>query len=207
MGNTLKILAGSLACLILLTACTPSAEKETVSESSGSPQAISTSVRRAQASHDADVPGGTCPAVETIDKSSPDALAQGFISIAMCWDSAYDRSLTAAALRAKNLMAPKLADVQVEPERNSAQGLFNEASSYRAYAVPSAELAPSEVNSIESEQNATRVYRVTWDWVARGGTQQNLPGGSYLLTVHMVKDGDSWQVEDYAMADFHEKRR
>lgn len=204
MGNSLKKIALSLVLTSVVTACsTP--EEDTAS--TPTPEAITTSISTQPAADQSttSTPENQCPTAEQVDTSSPDSLAEGFIPVAFCWDSVHDQTMTAAAIRAKPLMTDRLAELQVEPKRNSSQALFNEAYEHQAYAVTTAQKTPSEVNSFETEEKASRVFRVNWDWAGRDGTTTS--GGSYLLTLNMTKDQkQQWKVDDYFIADFAETR-
>lgn len=147
---------------------------------------------------------GNCLNVEDVDTSNPDALSRGYVMMAYCWDSVHDRTLTAASMRAKALMTDDYAQRQVEPERNSAQSMFNKAYKSQAYSQPSVTLSPTELNSQDTEDSAIRVYLVEWDWVGRGGTTST--GGKAIASVGMVKEGDTWKVSGSSTDGFTEER-
>lgn len=147
---------------------------------------------------------GNCPEAQTVETSNPDDLSYGFSLIAHCWDSVHDRTMTAAALRATPLMTDELTARTVEPERNAAQNMFNQAYKSQAYSQATAELAPTELNAQDTEDISTRVYWVDWDWHGRDGTTAT--GGHAIFTVSMTKDGDTWRIADYSTTGFQETR-
>lgn len=201
MGKLTKTSA-LLATALLYAGCSASPTEETAP----APEPVTTTVRTIAPEKETKNPiaDGNCLTPEDIDTSNPDALSRGYVMMTYCWDSVHDRTLTAASIRAKELMTDDFAQQQVEPERNSAQAMFNQAYKHQAYSRPSVNLSPTEVNSQDTDTSASRVYLVEWDWVGRDGTTTT--GGKAIASVGMVKEGDTWKVNNSATHGFVEER-
>ena len=108
-----------------LAACSTSPAQETSAPSSAA--ASASSAPAAWPTHSSfptpQVPGeGTFPRVQDVDRSDVDSTARAAALLLHSWDTASDRTETAAAVRTKPLMSDEWAAQQVEPERNASQG-------------------------------------------------------------------------------------
>lgn len=200
MGRLTITSALLVTTALLCVGCSSSQPEE------AAPAPVTTTARTIAPEEDTmnSIADGNCLNPEDIDTSNPDALSRGYVIMTYCWDSVHDRTLTAASIRAKELMTEEFAQRQVEPERNAAQGMFNQAYKHQAYSQPSVTLSPTEVNSQDTENSATRVYLVEWDWIGRDGTTST--GGKAIASVGMVKEGDTWKVSGSATDGFVEER-
>ncbi|WP_203225568.1 hypothetical protein [Kocuria sp. SM24M-10] len=80
------------------------------------------------------VPGdGTFPVPGDADRADVESTAHTAALMLHSWDTATDRTETAAAIRAKPLMSEEWAANQIEPQRNSSQGAWLKPSEHRAY--------------------------------------------------------------------------
>lgn len=180
-----------------------SSPTQSMEEPANTPAPVTTTATTATPLDNA-VAGSSCPSASDVDTSNPDAVSRGFIRIAYCWDSVNDRTLTASSIRAKELMTDEMAQLQIEPERNAAQAMFNRAYEGRAYSEATMTVSPTELNSQDTEDKAVRVYLVDWDWKNEDGTTTT--GGHALATVSMVKDGAAWKISAHSTDNFQEER-
>lgn len=203
----LKKFATLFGTCLLATLAAGCSSSSAETEPTATPESLKTTISAATSEpteSDTAIAEGHCPDPQTVETSNPDDLSYSFSLIVHCWDSVHDRTMTAAALRARPLMNEELAARTVEPERNAAQNMFNQAYKTQAYSQATAELAPTELNTQDSEDISTRVYWVDWDWHGRDGTTAS--GGHAIFTVTMTKEGDTWRIADYSTTGFEETR-
>ena len=139
---------------------------------------------------------------ESIDPAA-DAVAEEAALALVTWDTARDKTETAAAVRAKPLMTEELAARTVEPERNSSQALWNQLQPLGARSEPKNNGTVASEHPPEDTPTAVyRNYRMTWSWITADGktapVQDNRARNVYLS---LVKVGDTWKVADYLTSD------
>lgn len=147
------------------------------------------------------VPGdGTFPAVEDVDRTDVDSTARAAAILLHSWDTATDRTETAAAIRTKPLMSDEWADQQVEPERNSSQGAWLGPAEHGAYSRAQAVPAIGDVTRDVAEDKAVRAYKVTWRWASRDGEPAEGTGTRHV-TIYLEKHSGAWEVVGHQSQD------
>ena len=121
-------------CALPLVGCSAEPTQETSQSSSAAPSTTSAGPATPTSTPVPEVPGdGTFPAIADVDRTDVDSTARATAVLLHSWDTALDRTETAAAIRAKPLMSDEWAANQIEPQRNSSQGDWLEPSEHRAY--------------------------------------------------------------------------
>jgi hypothetical protein len=201
----------AVAAIIVLTGCsggqTPAAASATAA---GPVTGTSTNIEPAPS-----IPTGTAAAAgvgQTQDGTqqgadSADVVAGKAAMALVSWDTATDKTETAAAVRAKPLMTAELAAKTVEPLRNSTQALWNQLAPLGARSEPKNEgTVVSEDSPEDTPTTVYRNYRMTWRWVKKDGSavsvEDNRARNVYLS---LVKVGDLWKVADYTTSDLPAK--
>ena len=148
-----------------------------------------------------EVPGdGTFPHVQDVDRTDVDSTARTTAILLHSWDTALDRTETAAAIRAKPLMSDKWAAYQIEPERNSSQGDWLEPSEHRAYSRAQAVPSIGDVSQDVMEDKAIRAYTVTWRWASRDGEPAEGTGRRQVV-IYLEKHSGAWEVVGHRFSD------
>lgn len=186
------VLALLLCAAMTLTACAsePAATEPTVQPS---PTGSASSTENT-----ATVGEGTFVTPREADRSEADSTAETAALMLHSWDTRFDRTQTAAAIRARPLMSDEWADKQVEPQRNANQGAWLKPSEHGAYSSPRIIPAATDVTADVSETKAIRVYEVTWDWISRDGHELSATGQSNI-TIYLERHNGRWEVVGHQM--------
>src|SRR5699024_2226077 len=130
-GMTRHRLITALAlCLLPLTACGPEGAQQASEQTTTSATAAPSPTEL--------TPGqGSFPDPTMVDRCPVEATAETCALMLHSWDTATDRTQTAAAIRTKPLMSQEWADHQIEPERNGNQAAWLEPAQHKAYSAPS----------------------------------------------------------------------
>lgn len=136
---------------------------------------------------------GSFPQAADADRSNVDSVARVAAVMLHSWDTAVDRTETAAAVRTTPLMSDAWAANQVEPERNSAQGEWLEPAKHRAYSRAVAVPAVGDTSRNIGKDKAVRSYKVTWRWASRDGVPAT-GTGSREVVVYLEKHYGAWEV-------------
>ncbi|PLC10647.1 hypothetical protein AUQ48_17250 [Kocuria flava] len=180
-------------CLLPLTACGPEGPQQT-SEQTTAPATATPSPTKLT------VGEGTFPDPDTVDRSDVEATAETAALMLHSWDTATDRTQTAAAIRTKPLMSEEWADHQVEPERNGNQAAWLEPAEHQAYSAPSLVPAVGDVSRDVAADKAIRAYDVTWRWTSRNGEDIDATGRRHL-TLYLEKHDKQWEVVGHQFRD------
>lgn len=143
---------------------------------------------------------------ESIDPAA-DAVAEKAALALVTWDTARDKTETAAAVRAKPLMTAELAAKTVEPQRNGSQALWNQLQPLGAKSDPKNEgEVASEHPPEDTPTTVYRNYRMTWNWIGADGTTLTIPDNrARNIYLSLVKEGDTWKIADYLTSDLPTK--
>lgn len=179
---------------LTLTGCGPS---PTGTEPAGSGSTVQTSPTPSPSpsptKNTVTVGEGTFVTPADADRSEADSTAETAALMLHSWDTRFDRTQTAAAIRARPLMSEGWAAKQVEPERNGNQGAWLKPSDHGAYSAPTIIPAATDVTHNVSETKAVRVYEVSWEWVSRGGYDLSGTGQS-TVTIYLERHDGRWEV-------------
>ena len=185
-------------CALPLVACSTEPVQETSAQSSA---AAPTSSATPSSLPTPKVPGdGTFPHVEDVDRTDVESTARTTAILLHSWDTATDRTETAAAIRAKPLMSDEWAANQIEPQRNSSQGDWLEPAEHRAYSRARAVPAIGDVSQDVAEDKAIRAYTVTWRWASRDGEPAEGTGKRQVV-IYLEKHSGAWEVVGHRSAD------
>jgi len=138
-----------------------------------------------------------------VDRAHPDKVAAAFADIITRWDVANDRTETAAAVRAKPLMIPDLAQRTVEPERNASQALWLELAPLGAFSEPtigSGVPVDGEAGT-DTEDVAYRHLTATWIWRDADGKHLKADQRKRNIFLVLTKSNGFWSVADYVTED------
>ena len=185
-------------CALPVAACSTSPAQEASTYSSAAAPASSATPSSIPTP---EVPGdGTFPAVEDVDRTDVDSTARAAALLLHSWDTALDRTETAAAIRTKPLMSDEWAAQQVEPERNSSQGAWLGPSEHGAYSRAQAVPAIGDTTRDVGQDKAVRAYKVTWRWASRDGEPAEGTGTRHM-TIYLEKHSGAWEVVGHQSHD------
>ena len=188
-------------CALPLAACSAEPTQETSQSSSVAPSTTSAGPATPTSTPVPEVPGdGTFPAIEDVDRTDVDSTARATAVLLHSWDTALDRTETAAAIRAKPLMSDEWAANQIEPARNSSQGDWLELSEHRAYSRAQAVPSIGDVSQDVAEDKAIRAYTVTWRWASRDGEPAEGTGRRQVV-IYLEKHSGAWEVVGHRFSD------
>ena len=196
------ITALALAVLPLAACSTEPAQETSASSSAASPASSAPADWPTTRSFPTpQVPGdGTFPAVEDVDRTDVDSTARAAALLLHSWDTAVDRTETAAAIRAKPLMSDEWAAHQVEPERNSSQGAWLGPAEHGAYSRAQAVPAIGDTTRDVADDKAVRAYKVTWRWASRDGEPAEGTGARHV-TIYLERHSGAWEVVGHQSHD------
>ncbi len=183
-------------CALPLAACSTETGQETSAPSSAAASASSSPAAWPTSSSfpTPEEPGdGTFPRVQDVDRTDVDSTARAAALLLHSWDTASDRTETAAAIRTKPLMSDEWAAQQVEPECNSSQGAWLDPASHGAYSRAQAVPAIGDVTRDVADDKAVRAYKVTWRWASRDGEPAEGTGTRHV-TIYLEKHSGAWDV-------------
>ncbi len=181
-----RLITALTLCLLPLTACGPEGAQQT-SEQTVAPATVTASLAEL-------TPGeGTFSDPREVDRSDVEATAEAAALMLHSWDTATDRTQTAAAIRAKPLMSSKWANHQVEPERNGNQAAWLEPAEHQAYSAPSLIPAVGDVSRYVAADKAIRAYDLTWRWISRDGHPIEATGQRQVV-IYLEKHSGQWDV-------------
>ena len=180
-------------CLLPLTACGPEGPQQT-SEQTTAPATATPSPTEL-------TPGqGSFPDPTMVDRSDVEATAETAALMLHSWDTATDRTQTAAAIRTKPLMSEDWAANQVEPERNGNQAAWLEPAEHQAYSAPSLVPAVGDVSRDVAKDKAIRAYDLTWRWISRDDHQIEATGQRQVV-IYLEKHNGQWDVVGHQSHD------
>ena len=188
-----RLITALALCLLPLTACGP----ETAPQSSEQ----TTTTATATPSPTELAPGqGTFPDPDTVDRADVEATAETAALMLHSWDTATDRTQTAAAIRTKPLMSEEWANNQIEPERNGNQAAWLEPAEHQAYSAPSLVPAVGDVSRDVAADKAIRAYDLTWRWISRDDHQIETTGQRQVI-IYLEKHNGQWDVVGHQSHD------
>ena len=188
-----RLITALALCLLPLTACGPEGPQQT-SEQTTAPATATPSPTEL-------TPGqGSFPDPTMVDRSDVEATAETAALMLHSWDTATDRTQTAAAIRAKPLMSEDWAANQVEPERNGNQAAWLEPAEHQAYSAPSLVPAVGDVSRDVATDRAIRAYDLTWRWISRDGTEIEATGQRQVV-IYLEKHDGQWEVVGHQSSD------
>ncbi|WP_395405562.1 hypothetical protein ACHMXB_21330 (plasmid) [Arthrobacter sp. UC242_113] len=138
-----------------------------------------------------------------VDRAHPDKVATAFATLITSWDVAADRTETAAAVRARQLMTPALAARTVEPQRNASQALWLELGPLGAFSAPTiGPGAPIDGDEgTDTEDIAYRNFTATWTWRDADGKHLKADERKRNIFLVLTKANGAWSVADYVTED------
>ncbi len=188
-----RLITALALCLLPLTACGPEGAQQT-SEQTTVPATATPSPTEL-------TPGeGTFPDPDTVERSDVEATAETAALMLHSWDTATDRTQTAAAIRTKPLMSEDWAAHQVEPERNGNQAAWLEPAEHQAYSAPSVIPAVGDVSRDVADDKAIRAYDLTWRWISRDDHQIEATGQRQVV-IYLEKLNGQWDVVGHQSHD------
>lgn len=188
-----RLITALTLCLLPLTACGPEGPQQTSEQT--------TALATATPSPTELTPGqGSFPDPDTVDRADVEATAETAALMLHSWDTATDRTQTAAAIRTKPLMSQEWANHQVEPERNGNQAAWLEPAEHQAYSAPSLIPAVGDVSRDVAADKAIRAYDLTWRWISRDG-QEIEATGQRQVVIYLEKHNGQWDVVGHQSSD------
>ena len=188
-----RLITALTLCILPLTACGPEGAQQT-SEQTTTPATATPSPTEHT------VGDGTFPDPDTVERSDVEATAETAALMLHSWDTATDRTQTAAAIRAKPLMSEDWAANQVEPERNGNQAAWLEPAEHQAYSAPSLVPAVGDVSRDVAADKAIRAYDLTWRWISRDGHEIEATGQRQVV-IYLEKHNGHWDVVGHQTHD------
>ena len=188
-----RLITALTLCLLPLTSCGPEGSQQT-SEQTTAPATATPSPTEHT------VGEGTFPDPDTVDRADVEATAETAALMLHSWDTATDRTQTAAAIRTKPLMSEDWAANQVEPERNGNQAAWLEPAEHQAYSAPSVIPAVGDVSRDVADDKAIRAYDLTWRWISRDG-QEIEATGQRQVVIYLEKHNGQWDVVGHQSHD------
>ena len=188
-----RLITALTLCILPLTACGPEGAQQT-SEQTTAPATATPSPT------DHTVGEGTFPDPDTVDRADVEATAETAALMLHSWDTATDRTQTAAAIRAKPLMSEEWAANQIEPERNGNQAAWLKPSEHQAYSAPSITPAVGDVSRDVANDKVIRAYDLTWRWISRDGQEIEATGRRQVV-IYLEKHSGQWEVVGHQSSD------
>ena len=188
-----RLITALALCLLPLTACGPDAAQQ-ASEQTTTPATATPSPTELT------VGDGTFPDPDTVDRADVEATAETAALMLHSWDTATDRTQTAAAIRTKPLMSEEWANNQIEPERNGNQAAWLEPAEHQAYSAPSLVPAVGDVSRDVAADKAIRAYDLTWRWISRDDHQIEATGQRQVV-IYLEKHNGQWDVVGHQSHD------
>ena len=188
-----RLIPALTLCLLPLTACGTDAAQQT-GEQTTAPATATPSPTELT------VGEGTFPDPDTVDRADVEATAETAALMLHSWDTATDRTQTAAAIRTKPLMSEDWAANQVEPERNGNQAAWLEPAEHQAYSAPSLVPAVGDVSRDVADDKAIRAYDLTWRWISRDDHQIEATGQRQVV-IYLEKHNGQWDVVGHQSHD------
>lgn len=136
---------------------------------------------------------GTFIDPNSVDRANVDATAEAAAVLIHSWDTATDKTQTAAAVRAKPLMSDEWAKKQIEPQRNAAHGDWLVPSQHNAYSVASLTPAPGDTTQDVAPDKAIRAYHAHWNWNARDNYELEETGKQEIV-LYLERHQGKWSV-------------
>jgi predicted small lipoprotein YifL len=147
--------------------------------------------------------GATVKQLLEADRAHPDKVATAFATLITSWDMTADRTETAAAVRARPLMTPKLAARTVEPQRNASQALWLELGPLGAFSAPT--IGPGVPidgdEGTDTEDTAYRNFTATWTWHDANGKHLKADERKRNIFLVLTRNKGTWSVADYVTED------
>jgi hypothetical protein len=197
MSHYPRLLSALAVCVLPLTACS----SEAAQEASHSSRTAPTAEVSPSSAPTPQVPGdGTFPQVQYVDRTDVEATARTAAILLHSWDTATDRTETAAAIRASPLFSGQWAAAQVEPARNSSQADWLGPSQHRAYSRAQAVPSIGDLSHEVGEGRVARAYTVSWRWASRDG-HPALGTGSRQVVLYLEQHGGVWEVVGHRFSD------
>lgn len=191
-----RLVTALALCLLPLTACGPEGAQQ-ISEQTSTPATATPSPAELTPGQD------SFPDLDTVDRADVEATAETAALMLHSWDTATDRTETAAAIRAKPLMSEAWAALQVEPGRNAGGAPWLAAAQHQGYSLPSIIPAPGDLSQDVAPGKVIRVYTVEWTWTTRDGA--TIHGtGRRQITLYLEEHDEQWSVvghQSRAMSD------
>ena len=184
----------SLALPLTLTACGASEDRAGAAPETSAPATSDPAAAQPTPG------GGSFIEASNADRTDADSTAEIAALMLHSWDTATDRTQTAAAVRAKPLMSEDWAAQQIEPGRNAAQGAWLEPAKHQSYSSPSIVPAPGDVSEDVAEDKAIRAYDVRWQWESRDGEKLTATG-QRIVTIYLEKHDGRWYVVGHQFQD------
>lgn len=181
-----RLITALTLCLVPLTACGPDAAQQASEQ-------ITTRATATPSPTELTVGDGTFPDPDTVDRADVEATAETAALMLHSWDTATDRTQTAAAIRTKPLMSQEWAEHQIEPERNGNQAAWLEPAEHQAYSAPSVIPAVGDVSRDVADDRAIRAYDLTWRWISRDGHEIEATGQRQVV-IYLEKHNGQWDV-------------
>ncbi len=188
-----RLITALALCLLPLTACGPESAQQ-ISEQTSTPATATPSPAELTPGQD------SFPDLDTVDRADVEATAETAALMLHSWDTATDRTQTAAAIRAKPLMSQEWAAHQIEPERNGNQAAWLEPAEHQAYSAASLIPAVGDVSRDVAADKAIRAYDLTWRWISRDG-QEIEATGQRQVVIYLEKHNGQWDVVGHQSSD------
>ncbi|WP_298590557.1 hypothetical protein [uncultured Kocuria sp.] len=179
-----RLITALALCLLPLTACGPERAQQTSEQTTATATPSPTELTPGQ---------GSFPDPTMVDRADVEATAETAALMLHSWDTATDRTQTAAAIRTKPLMSQDWAANQVEPERNGNQAAWLEPAEHQAYSAPSLIPAVGDVSRDVADDKAIRAYDLTWRWISRDDHQIEATGQRQVV-IYLEKHNGQWDV-------------
>lgn len=188
MRHPLSLAATLLLCALPLAACDSPSEAQ-----QSSPEAtVSTAPPQ--------LGEGSFATPDDADRTDVDSTAEVAALMLHFWDTATDRTETAAAVRAKPLMSADWAAHQVEPERNAAGAPWLATAEHQGYSAPTIVPVHGDVNQDVAPDKAIRAYTVEWTWNTRDGATVH-ETGRRQVTLYLEEHDGQWEVVGHQSRD------
>lgn len=188
MRHPLRLAAALLMCVLPLAACGSSNEaRQVFQEATASPTARQ-------------LGEGTFATADNADRTDVDSTAEVTALMLHSWDTASDRTETAAAIRTQSLMSPGWAAHQVEPERNAAGAPWLTAAQHESYSTPTIVPVHGDINQDIAPDKAIRAYTVEWAWNTRDGATIH-EKDRRQVTLYLEERDGQWEVVGHQSRD------
>lgn len=139
-------------------------------------------------------------AISQVDRNDRDAVAILAAQILSTWDPSVDQSESSAVARAKDLIDPKVVELNSQVARPADNALWMEMAEGQARTKPFVEIQDDEHGVAERPNPDALTVLSTWDWL--GPKVRTTNPDTRMFFMQMRKNAhDQWEVADYTYSD------
>lgn len=139
-------------------------------------------------------------AISQVDRTDRDAVAILAAQILSTWDPSVDQSESSAIIRAKELIDPKVVELNSHGTRPADNALWMEMAAGHAKTQAFVEIQNDEHSAAERPNPDALTVLSTWDWLGPNVRTTNPDTRMFFMQMRKNAQGQ-WEVADYTYSD------